>query len=204
MLSQHQGQNGFPPTARNDRFQRAISFYLRKFHFIAIPLVIVLVAIHLKFAIQYFGQCPMQPMIIIYMIVNAALQVVLMLITFIQIINIRCIYLRDGEQNKKVGRIILVVGLISTLILFLFGLAWLIAGSVWIFGAKANGVQGLNSNATTTYCQSDLFNAAFTLLIITYVMHGLIILMVVIRCICRKQEAIPDPGIDMNTMNNKI
>jgi hypothetical protein len=204
MLPQHQDQNGFPPTEHNDRFQTAIRFYLRKFHFIAIPLIIILVAIHLKFAIQYLGQCPIQPMINIYMIVHATVQVVLMLITFIQIINIRCIYLRDGEQNKTVGRIILVVGLISTLVLLLFSLAWLIAGSVWIFGAKTNGVQGSIPNATTTYCESDLFNAAFTLLIINYVMHGLIIFIVVMRCICRKNERILDPGIDMNTMSNRI
>jgi hypothetical protein len=204
MFSQFQDENGFQPTEHNDRFQRAIRFYLRRFHFIAIPLIIILVAIHLKFAIQYLGQCPMQPMINIYMIVHATVQVVLMLITFIQIINIRCIYLRDGEQNKTVGRIILVVGLISTLVLLLFSLAWLIAGSVWIFGAKTNGVQGSIPNATTTYCESDLFNAAFTLLIINYVMHGLIIFIVVMRCICRKNERILDPGIDMNTMSNRI
>ncbi|CAF4238957.1 unnamed protein product, partial [Adineta steineri] len=46
--------------------------------------------------------------------------------------------------------------------------AWLITGSVWVFGAKANGVQGDNPNATNTYCQSDLYKSAFVLLIINY------------------------------------
>jgi hypothetical protein len=180
---------------RNDRLDKVIRFYRRKFHFISIPVGILFSAIHLKFAIEYLGQCSIQPMINIYMIVHASVTLVLILLALIGVIIVHCIYSRSEEDNNQITarRLILIVIMLS-LILFLFSFAWLVTGSVWIFGAKTHGVQGSNSNDTTTYCQSDLYRAAFVLIIVNYVVHTIIILLFVLRHVCCKRENIIPPN----------
>ncbi|UJR12342.1 hypothetical protein I4U23_016519 [Adineta vaga] len=171
----------FSSLARPSWLQRAIGFYSRKFHFIAIPLGIIMAAVHLKFAIEYFNQCPIQPMIPIYMIVNAAVHITVMIFAISGIINVRCNFLRGLEEYKSIGLAILAFILVATLIIFLFNFAWLITGSVWIFGAKVNGVQGDNPNNPNSYCQSELFRAAFVLLVVNYIIHVVIILLIILR-----------------------
>ncbi|CAF1071427.1 unnamed protein product [Adineta ricciae] len=173
--------------------QKVISFYSRKLHFIVIPIGIIVAAIHLKFAIQYFDQCPIQPMIPIYMIVHAAIHLTLMMVGICGIINVRCNFPRDTQQSSPIGVAILVIILVSVLIMSLFSFAWLITGSVWVFGAKADGVQGDNPNDTNTYCQSELFRAAFVLLIVNYVLHVVIISLIIMRRFCCKQRASNSP-----------
>jgi hypothetical protein len=60
---------------------------------------------------------------------------------------------------------------IITLVLLLFSFAYLVADLVWIFDAKTNDVQGLDPTSTTTYCQSKLYNTAFVLIIVNYIIH---------------------------------
>ena len=173
--------------------QKVIGFYSRKFHFIVIPIGIIVAAIHLKFAIQYFDQCPIQPMIPIYMIVHASIHLTVMLVGIFGIINVRCNFPRDTQQSSSVGVAILVIIMVSVLIISLFSFAWLITGSVWIFSAKANGVQGDNPNDTSTYCQSELFRPAFVLLIINYIMHVVIVSLIIARRFCCKRERVNTP-----------
>ena len=173
--------------------QKVIGFYSRKFHFIIIPIGIIVAAIHLKFAIQYFDQCPIQPMIPIYMIVHASIHLTVMLVGIFGIINVRCNFPRDTQQSSSVGVAILVIIMVSVLIISLFSFAWLITGSVWIFSAKANGVQGDNPNDTSTYCQSELFRPAFVLLIINYIMHVVIVSLIIARRFCCKRERVNTP-----------
>ncbi|CAF0744970.1 unnamed protein product [Adineta ricciae] len=174
------------PLGRPVWLQKVIGFYSRKFHFIVIPIGIIVAAIHLKFAIQYFDQCPIQPMIPIYMIVHAAIHLTVMMVGICGIINVRCNFPRDTQQSSPIGVAILVIILVSVLIMSLFSFAWLITGSVWIFGAKANGVQGDNPNDTGTYCQSELFRPAFVLLIINYILHVVIVSLIIVRRFCCK------------------
>lgn len=205
MESQNQGQN--PNTmlsqqVHNGWFERVVRFYSRRFHFIMIPVGAIMAAVHIRYSIMYFGQCPIQPMIIFYMLVHAAVHVVVMILAFLGVITVRCIYSRDGEGSKMLGRCILIIVLISTLLLLLFSLAWVIAGSVWIFGAKTSGVQGDDPSITTTYCQQELFRIAFTLLIVNYVVHGIVIFFVTMGWICRKKQQINSSGVTIQTMNN--
>lgn len=180
-----------PP--QNNRMDKIVRFYRRKFHFITIPIGVVLSAVHLKFAIEYLGQCPIQPMINIYMIVHAAVTLTLILLALAGVIVARYGYPRPDENNNPTNaRYILLTVFGLTLIFFLFSFSWLVAGSVWVFGAKANGVQGTDPSATTTYCQSNLYRAAFVLLIIHYVLHGIIISLLVLRCIfCKRGNLVP-------------
>ncbi|UJR12214.1 hypothetical protein I4U23_016391 [Adineta vaga] len=193
-----------PSSIRPKWLQRAIGFYSRKFHFIVMPIGIIMAAIHLKFAITYLDQCPIQPMINIYMIVHASVHLLIILLALIGVVNTRCNFPRGLEEDKSIGVVILVIILVSTFVLFLFSFAWLIAGSIWVFSAKVNGVQGDVPSATNTYCQSELFRAAFVLLIVNYIIHGIIIFVVLLRYICCKRKPIHPPDMYMNNMNNKI
>ena len=176
------------PTDNNTRFKQIIRFYSLKFHFITVPLTLIIAIVHLRFAIKYIDECPIQPMINIYMIVHAAVHLSIMLITFLGVINIRCIYPSFQHPNQTVPRVILISILAVTLTLMLFSFGWLIAGSVWVFGAKANGVQGSDSTDTTTYCQTELYRSAFVLLIVNYVVHIIIFSVLIFKRICQKQE----------------
>jgi hypothetical protein len=173
---------------RNGLIDKCLIFYRAKFHFVTIVLGIIFSIIHLKFAIEYLGQCPIQPMINIYMIVNASVTLCIVLLTLIGVMDVRYIDSHDKEDNNTIIARRLILIIISLVpILLLFNLGWLVAGSVWIFGAKSNGVQGSDPTATTTYCQSDLYRAAFVLIIVTYVSHALIIVMVIKRRLGRKK-----------------
>jgi len=182
-----------PP--HRDWIDRCIRFYRAKFHFIGIPVGIIMSIIHLKFAIEYLGQCTIQPMINIYMIVHASMDLFLILLAITGMFIVRHIYFGSEEENKKImARHLISILVIVTLIEILFSFSWLLAGSVWIFGANVDGVQGSDPTATTTYCQSDFYRAAFLLIILHYITHGLILLAIIFRCVCRKRGDIIPPG----------
>jgi len=185
---------------REARIEKCFRYYRANFHLITIPIIAILAIIHLIYGIEYLGQCTIQPMINIYMIVNASVALFIILLALSGVIIVRCIYPHLEEENHKIiaRRLILIV-VILTLIVLLFSLAWLVTGSVWIFGAKSNGVQGSDPMATTTYCQSNLYRAAFTLVIVNYIVHGLIILMIIMRRIRRnRHDTVPPPAVATN------
>jgi hypothetical protein len=128
------------------------------------------------------------------MIVQASAALLLVLVALSGVIVVRCIYFgSDNDNHKIIAQRFIMIIVIFSLIVTLFSFAWIITGSVWIFGAKTNGVQGSNSAITTTYCQSDLYRAAFVLIIINYIVHILIILLIIVRCVCFKRENIAPP-----------
>jgi len=185
-----------PSSARQARIEKCFRFYRAKAHLISIPIIIIISIIHLKYGIKYLGQCPIQPKINIYLIVNASVALLLMLIAIIGVITAR-IYPRLEKKNEMmIARRLILIVIIFTLILSLFSLAWLVTGAVWIFGAKKNGEQGSNPQDTTTYCQPNLYRAAFTLVIINLIFHSVIILIIIIKCIRgNKQHTVPPPVV---------
>ncbi|CAF1945032.1 unnamed protein product [Rotaria magnacalcarata] len=50
----------------------------------------------------------------------------------------------------------------------LFGLAWLIAGNVWVINAQPT-VQFSNHNETNTYCHATAYNCAYATITLTYI-----------------------------------
>ncbi|CAF0736724.1 unnamed protein product [Adineta steineri] len=130
---------------------------------------IIISGFHLTFAITYIGQCPVEPMVITYMIVHASIHLLLILLALIGVMNIRRNFPHGIEVNKSMETVILVITFISTFIVLLFSFAWLIADSVWVYGAKVNNVQGDYPSITKTYCRSDLYKPAFILLTINYI-----------------------------------
>jgi hypothetical protein len=116
---------------REERIEKVFRFYRAKFHLISISIGIIFAIIHLKFAIEYLGQCPIQPLINIYMIVHASVTLLLILLALIGVIIVRSFDFRGKqEKNKMIARRLILIVVILTLILLLFSLAWLVAGSV--------------------------------------------------------------------------
>jgi hypothetical protein len=182
---------------REALIEKCFRFYRANFHLISIPVVGILAIIHLIFGIEYLGQCTIQPMINIYMIVHASVALFIILLALIGVIIVRCIYPHlEKENHKMIARRLILIVVILTLIVFLFSFAWLVAGSVWIFGAKSNGVQGSDPMTTTTYCQSNLYRVAFTLIIINYIVHVIIIPIIILRRIYWiRHYTVPPSGV---------
>jgi len=192
---------GVLSSPRQQFIEKCIRFYGAKFHFIGIPIGIIFVIIHLIFGIKYLHQCTIQPLIPIYMIVQASVVFGILLLTVIGMIIAHGIYYRSWRNNKMIARRLTVIVIILTLILFLFNFAWLVAGSVWVFRAESNGVQGSDSSATTTYCESNLYRAAFILIIGNYVGHALILLLLVIILLYirwKRKRTVPPPVVTPN------
>lgn len=177
---------------RRDWIGIYMRFHMFRFHFIAIPVVIIVSAIHLKYGIEYLGECPIQPMITVYLIVHAVVALFAIITIFIGVLIARCIYSRvDMENNEKITRCLIIVILIFQVIVALFSLSWLIVGSVWVFSISG-AHQGSDPADTTTYCQSHLYRAAFVLIIINYIIHGLGIVAIIVGYIFwRRKYTVP-------------
>lgn len=177
-----------PMPPENGCLQHVKSYYSRKFNILFVLAGIAISIVQLRYGIMYFNQCPMQPMISIHMVVHASIQVIIIVINILAFIDIRTIYARPEEKYQIRGRTILLVLLFFTIVLNLFILAWLIAGSIWVFGARNGGVQGSDPSNTATYCETDLIEAAFRLLIINYCLFGLTIFTLFCRNILRRPQ----------------
>jgi len=184
---------GDTSTHRDKRADRLLRFYKGQFHLFVIPISIIIAIIHLKFGIEYFGQCTIQPLIITYMITHASVIIVVSVLAFFGVITARCIYSPAGANNTNTTahHLVLIVAFL-TLILMSFSFAWLVAGSVWVFGAKSS-VQGSDFTITTTYCPSDLYRAAFLLIIVNYVVHVVVILLIAYKQLCRNNGRVEPP-----------
>ena len=189
MRSPNESQHDISPPApiENGCFEHVKTYYSRKFNILFILAGIAISIVQLRYGIAYFGQCPIQPMIDIHMIVHASIQFVIIVINIFAFIIVRTIYARAEEESKAKARNILSVSMFFTIVLNLFILGWLVAGSIWVFGARNNGAQGSDPTNRATYCQTDLIEAAFRLLIINYCIFGLTIL-VLFRRHCRNPQ----------------
>ena len=169
MQPKNDDQNPVPTPTQSSLVDTLVRLYASKRHLLIIVLGIVFSGIHLKFAIQYLGQCTIQTMINIYIIVHASVTILLLLFAFTGFMTARCIYPRSGESSKRtVGWVLYaIVGL--KLVAVVFGLIWLVIGSVWVFGVKVNGAQESDATITATFCSSDLFESA--LIMVTVWIH---------------------------------
>jgi len=164
----------------------AIDFYARRSHFIVLPLIVILVIMLLRFSVKSIDECPIQPMISTYMIVYGIIHLLLIVLTCIGMLNTYYIYPRLQYTNEALPRFILLCVLVCRLILLVFGFAWLIVGSVWIFEAEHKGVQWSKPAHTTTYCRSELYRLAFALVVVNYIIYGYLVLSFLWKYISRK------------------
>jgi hypothetical protein len=132
----------------------------KRFHFqLLLPFSISIVS--LIFGIPHLHNCPIQPHIPVYLIVQGAVGLLIFLIHLLAIVYILRI---TKLKYLFIGTIAILTAFIG---LFLF--AWFIAGNVWIFSV-VNRVQFTDQTKTNSYCNFTLYHAAFWLLIAQYVM----------------------------------
>jgi hypothetical protein len=163
---------------RIQRLDKAIDYYGSKKHVATIILGIVFGAVELRYGVQYNGQCPIQPMIVIFMIVHGAVLLFDVVIGILAFLTSRVIYTRYDQVVAR--RLVFVLFLIIVLV-NIFCFAWYIAGNVWVFGAANNGYQGSDNTNLTTYCEPDLFRAAIGIIISRYIIFGIIIIVIIFR-----------------------
>ena len=188
MQPQNDDQNPVPTRRQSSLVDTLVRLYASKRHLLIIVLGIVFSGIHLKFAIQYLGQCTIQTMINIYIIVHASVTILLLLFAFTGFMTARCTYPRSGESSKRtVGRVLYaIVGL--KLVAVVFGLIWLVIGSVWVFGVKVNGAQESDATMTATFCPSDLLKSALVMVIVGYIVHAIAIAVIAWKYGCGKKK----------------
>jgi hypothetical protein len=124
-------------------------------------------AVELNYGIKYANECPIQPLINVFLIVHGCSTLangIVLVIGYIAANDIK----RSTSPSPYSLR--LVAGsLIGQLVLLLFSIAWMVVGQVWVFGAQTNGFQSTNS---TTYCHPTVFWTGFAIIIVTYAIIG--------------------------------
>lgn len=190
MKSAHYDTNHNAEAASSDDknatfFDRTVKFYTSKFHIFLIILDFVVGSVEIGEGARHNNECPIQPMIIIFLIVHGALTIFSGALMTLAVLLAKNIYYHSG---KRIARTIFVMVVVIITLLNMFFFAWFIAGNVWVFGARTNGVQGSDSTNTSTYCQQDVYRAAFVLIIARYIVFPIIIIIVVIVRLCKKKK----------------
>jgi hypothetical protein len=161
-----------------------MSFFSSKIFIIQIILTIAFSAIELNYGIKYRGQCPMQPLISTLLIVHGVTKLVWVVLSILGFINAKVLYGIVG--NKPLARKLMVPYLILNLLFFLWFFSWFIAGNVWVFGNKSRQ-QSTDPSDTSTYCNGSLYQAAFGLLISTYIVTGIMVILTIKRRVIGKK-----------------
>jgi hypothetical protein len=132
----------------------------KRFHFQLILLFSIAI-VSFIFGILYLHNCPIQPLIPVYLIVQGAVGLLILVIHLVAIVYI--LYITRFKYHF-IGTVAILTAFLG---LFLF--AWFIAGNVWIFRV-VNRVQFTDQTKTNSYCNGTLYHAAFWLLIVEYIM----------------------------------
>jgi len=140
----------------------------------------------LYYGINYGNQCPIQPLINVFLIVHGCCSLVNGIVLLIGFIAAN--YIKRSSSPSPYARCLLAGSLIGQLVLFLFLVAWLVVGQVWVFGALSNGFQSNDSTRLTTYCYSILFWNGFAVIIITYAVWLILTLVFVVRFIIKRRK----------------
>lgn len=179
---------------RIQRLDAAISYYASRKHVVFTIMGAVFGIVELNYGVKYSGQCPIQPMIAIFLIVHGSVMLLEVAIGILAILISRVIYVKHDQVLAR--RLIFAVFL-SLIFVNLFCFAWFIAGNIWVFGSITDGYQNSNSAISTTYCEIDLFRAAFGIIISRYIIVTVIIIVIfvskrreIMRC-CIQEEAPP-------------
>jgi hypothetical protein len=186
-------------TAQKDRFNKSVIRLSTRRTLIECILTIPSFIVELYYGIHYSNQCPIQPLIIVFLIVHGCSSLAngIVLLTGFVTAN----YIKRSLTASSCARYLIVGSSIGQLILLIFSVVWLIVGQVWVFGAQVNGFQSSNSTQSATYCYSTVFWTGFAIIIITYAVWLIIIIVVVRQLIMKRLKAKKEtaPNIDERT-----
>jgi hypothetical protein len=164
---------------------RIIKFYTAKVHIVMIIVELVVGSVELNYGVTYNNQCPIQQMIGPFLITHGATTIFSGLLILLAVVDARIVYVRS---KKTTARLIIFILFLIMVILNMFFFAWFVAGNIWVFGAKANGVQGTDSTNLTTYCQPDMYRAAIVLIIARYIVIPIVIIISIAVHFCKSSK----------------
>ncbi|UJR23363.1 hypothetical protein I4U23_026373 [Adineta vaga] len=135
---------------------------------IVLCILLIFPVLELAFGSYYRSQCPIEPNIPVYLIVTGACGLASIALTIVIVLSFLLLIKKSNTASAiavgcTVGCVLIFLVLMS---FFLF--AWFIVGNVWIFGVHKR--VDLDNELSTNYCQRTLYQFAFTMLIISYVM----------------------------------
>lgn len=130
----------------------------------------------LAIGLIYIGQCPVQDLIVVWMIVSGVAGILFVLLGLIIHVRVRRreIFLSSYDESQSYP-ILLRILLPSFLILFLFIIAWFFAGQVFVFEVKLH-VEFFDPTLPD-YCHGSLYKAAYILIFIDYLIFLLALIL---------------------------
>ncbi|CAF0797841.1 unnamed protein product [Adineta ricciae] len=138
---------------------------------IVLCILLIIPILQLAFGGSYLGQCPVEPNIPVYLIVTGACGLASILLTIMIVLSFILVLKRQTAATAVTAACIIGCVLIFLFVMSLFLFAWFIAGNVWIFGVHKK--VDLDNSSSPNYCQRTLYQFAFAMLIISYVMCGI-------------------------------
>ena len=124
----------------------------------------------------YIGQCPVQDLIVVWMIVSGVAGILFVLLGLIIHVRVRRREIFISSYDESQSYPILLRILIPTfLILFLFIIAWFFAGQVFVFEVKLR-VEFFDPTLPD-YCHGNLYKAAYILIFIDYLIFLLALIL---------------------------
>lgn len=151
-----------------------------------IALTIPSVVVELDYGIKYINQCPIQPLINVFLIVHGCSSLANGIILLIGFLTAK--HLKQSPTPSTWVRGLFRVSLLAQLIYLIFSWAWLIVGQVWVFGAQTHGFQSSNSTDSSTYCVSNVFWTGFAIIIVTYAIWLIIFVVIGVRYIIKRHK----------------
>ncbi|CAF1402762.1 unnamed protein product [Adineta ricciae] len=153
-----------------ERLDKAINYYASKMVFAQIIFASAFSASELYYGVEYQDQCPIEPMMTTFLILHGAIKFVWVFLTILAIVDARLI---AQVMNKNVlARRLMFINLTLQPVFAAWFFIWFITGNFWVFRTK-DRYQSTNPTDTSTYCNEEVYQAAFLLIIMTYVIGGI-------------------------------
>ncbi|CAF0860614.1 unnamed protein product [Rotaria sordida] len=139
-----------------------------KYFLIALCILLIVPILELAIGIAYQDQCSVNPNIPRYLIVTGACGLMVIALTIMIVGSFVCCVKQDTIAGSCITTCIIAMLIIIIFLMSLFLFVWFIVGNVWIFGAQ--NIVDFRNEQSSNYCHSTLYNFAFWILIITYIM----------------------------------
>ncbi|CAF1343399.1 unnamed protein product [Adineta steineri] len=151
--------------------------------FVLLCVLLVIPILQLAIGASFQNQCPVNPNIPTYLIVSGAFGIATIVLTIIMtlayILWIKQLALDSGICDAYAASIIsgCIIGSICLVLLLMsfFLFFWFIVGNVWVFSVHSK--VDLDNLLSPNYCQRTLYQFAFTIIIMSYIIS-------VIGCCC--------------------
>ena len=139
---------------------------------------------HLSSGAAYYGQCAVEPLIPVFLIVAGVCGIVKSVETLFKqlVVCCKCSCLSTWSRHPKLKYLLIIWRVVDVLFnLALF--AWFIAGSVWVFRVYSQ------LQADPSLCNPVLYKCSFGIMICSYILLGLTCCCVCGCACCRQQPS---------------